>query len=102
MREQKSYIIVYNFQTGDITAICDPNEILNTDLTHSFWSPDGGYIGYWSFNRSVIFDIQSGEVFVPSDSSISFVGWTNTGQNPSSTPIPTTIPIATLTSTATP
>jgi len=89
-----SYIVVYNTLSENITAICDSNEISNTDLTHSFWSPDNQYVGYWASQRSIIFHIQTGDMHILSNDSQSFVSWIPDQQIP---PLPTDTPSATLT-----
>ncbi|MDX1992253.1 MAG: hypothetical protein SF029_07680 [bacterium] len=73
--QNQSYMVIYHLPTGGITAICDQYRISNSGALHTFWSPDGQYVGYWASGNVLIFNIQTGDTHLLSNNSQNFVGW---------------------------
>lgn len=71
-----NYLVLYDFTSHAITAICDQHDIIRTDEILPFWAQDDTYFGYWDSGRVVVFDVETGDVYrFPNPERREFVGW---------------------------
>jgi hypothetical protein len=69
---QLEYLVIYQTDTGEITAICDDGEI-QPQYYFPVWGPNDDYFGYWNNGWVIAYDVNTGQGY--RTDGIGFVGW---------------------------